>query len=86
MKLNQWHISCDMLPSDYCLNFQCIRDSLILLFLFSIYKIVNIMDVYKSLNISTRIIRKNPKMLKFAPDHLKTKKCENMQLKNYLMY
>ena len=48
-------------------------DSLFLLFLFSIYKIVNIMDVCKSLNISTGTIRKNPEMFKFAPDHLKTK-------------
>ena len=31
------------------------------------------MDVCKSLNISTGTIRKNPKMFKFAPDHLKTK-------------
>ena len=35
---------------------------------------VDIMDVYKSLNISTVTITKNPEMLKFVPDHLKTKK------------
>ena len=29
----------------------------------------------------------NPEMLKFVPDHLKTKKkCVSMQLKNYLIY
>ena len=42
-------------------------------FLFSIYKMVGIMDVYKSLNISTITVMKNPEMLKFVPNHLKTK-------------
>ena len=32
------------------------------------------MDIYKSLNISIGTIMKNPEMLKFVPDHLKTKK------------
>ena len=35
---------------------------------------VNIMDVCKSLNISIRTVIKNPEMLKFVPDHLKSKK------------
>ena len=35
---------------------------------------VGIMDVYKSLNISTITVMKNPEMLKFVPNHLKTKK------------
>ena len=35
---------------------------------------VDIMDVYKSLNISTVTVMKNPKMLKFVPDHHETKK------------
>ena len=43
-----------------------------LLFLFTIHKIVDIMDVYKSLNISIGTVMKNPKMLKFVSDHLKT--------------
>ena len=34
---------------------------------------VDIMDVYKSLNISTGTVMKNSEMLKFVPDHLKTK-------------
>ena len=29
---------------------------------------------------------KNPEMLKFVPDHIKTKKRVNMQLKNYFIY
>ena len=41
-------------------------------FLFSIYKMVDIMDAHKSLNISVGTVMKNPEMLKFAPDHLKT--------------
>ena len=35
---------------------------------------VDITDVYKSLNISIRAVMKNPETLKFVPDHLKTKK------------
>ena len=35
---------------------------------------VDIMDIYKSLNISTGTVMKNPEILKFVPDHLKTKK------------
>ena len=47
---------------------------------------VDIMDIYKSLNISVGTVMKNSEMLKFVPDHLKTKKCLSMQLKNYLIY
>ena len=32
------------------------------------------MDIYKSLNINISTVMKNPNMLKFVPDHLKTKK------------
>ena len=32
------------------------------------------MDIYKSLNISIGTVMTNPDMLKFVPDHLKTKK------------
>ena len=35
---------------------------------------VDIMGIYKSLNISIGTVMKNPEMLKFVPDHLKTKK------------
>ena len=50
----------------YCLKFQ----SIFFTFLFSIYKMVNIMDVNKSLNISIGTVMKNPDILKFVPDHL----------------
>ena len=33
---------------------------------------VDSMDIYKSLNINLRIVMKNPDMLKFFTDHLKT--------------
>ena len=46
----------------------------------------DIMDIYKSLNISIGTIMKNPEMLKLAPDHLKTKKYVSMPLKNDLIY
>ena len=34
---------------------------------------VDIKDIYKSLNISIVTVMKNPEMLQFVPDHLKTK-------------
>ena len=43
---------------------------------------VDIMDIYKSLNISIGTVMTNSEMLKFVPYHLKTKKCVRMQLKN----
>ena len=42
---------------------------------------IDSMDIYKSLNNS-----KNSKMLKFIPDHLKTKKCGSVHFRNYLIY
>ena len=35
---------------------------------------VDIMEVYTSLDISSGTVMKNPEMIKFVPDHLKTKK------------
>ena len=35
---------------------------------------VDITDVYRSLNISIRAVMKNSETLEFVPDHLKTKK------------
>ena len=35
---------------------------------------VDIIDVYKSLNIIIGTVINNPEMLKFVPDHLKTKR------------
>ena len=46
--------------------------SLFLLFQFSLYKMVDSMDFYKSLNVSTGTVMKNPEMLEFILDHLKT--------------
>ena len=57
-----------------CLKFRSIQDSfIILLSLFSVDKMIDIMDVYKSLNISVGTVTKNPEMLKPVPDHVKTK-------------
>ena len=39
-------------------------------------------DNFKSLKVSIGAIIKNPEMIKFACDHLKTKKSLNMHLKN----
>ena len=45
------------------------------------------MDICKSLNINIGAVMKNPEMLKFVSDHLKSKKIYvSMQLKNYLIY
>ena len=35
---------------------------------------VDSMDIYKPLNINIGTVMKNPEMLTFVPDHLKTKK------------
>ena len=35
---------------------------------------VDSMNIYKSLKINIGTVMKNPKMLKFNPDHIKTKK------------
>ena len=47
---------------------------------------VDSMDISKSLNITVATVMRNPEMLKFVLDHLKTKKCLNVQLKNYIIY
>ena len=51
-------------------------------FLFSIYKVADIMDIYKSLNSSIGAIMKNPVMLIFVSDHLKTEKWFKHAVKN----
>ena len=43
-------------------------------------------DIYKSLNINIATVMKNQEILKFVLDHLETKKCVSMQLKNCLIY
>ena len=40
--------------------------------------------IYKSVKISIGTVMESPEMLKFVPDHLRTKRCVSMQLKNYL--
>ena len=42
---------------------------------------VGIMDICKYLNISIGTVMKNPEMLKFASDHLKTKQMCNHAVK-----
>ena len=61
---------------NYCLKFQSIQGFFIYIyfFCFAIYKMVDSKDIYKSLNISNGAVMRNPEMLKFVPDHLKTKK------------
>ena len=70
----------------YCLKISVLSKQLVLLFLFSIYKTVYIIDTYKSLTISIGTVIKNPEMLKFVPDNLKTKQCVSTQLSIYLIY
>ena len=47
---------------------------------------VDIMDVYKSLDISIGTVMKNPEIIKFVPDHLITKNLCKHAVKNYLIY
>ena len=42
--------------------------------------------IHRYINININTIMKKPEMLNIVPDHLKTKICANMQLKNYLIY
>ena len=62
----------------YCLNFQYMQDIFFLtFFFFAIYKLADSdydMEIYTSAKISIKTVIKNPEMLKFVPDHLKTKK------------
>ena len=67
-QLIYWKILCLKIVGICKKNFQ-----FFLLFMFSIYKMVDIMNFYKSLNISIGKM-KNPEMLKFLPDRHKTKK------------
>ena len=39
-------------------------------------------NIYKSLNINIGAVKRNPEMLRIVPDHLKTKKCVSIHLKN----
>ena len=45
----------------YCLNYRPIQDSFFFTFLFTIYKILDIIDVCRSLNISIGKVMKNVK-------------------------
>ena len=44
-----------------------------------------IVNIYKSVKVSIGTVVKNPEMLKFIPDHLKTKTMCNLAVKNYLL-
>ena len=43
---------------------------------------VDVIDIYKVLNISIGAVMKSPEMLKFVPDYLKTKKMCKDAVKN----
>ena len=47
---------------------------------------VDSMDIYKSLNISIGTVMENTEMLKFVPDHLKTKDKCKYAVKNYIIH
>ena len=78
--------NCGYLYKKFCLKFQPIQDRFfvvvvvcfffffVLQFLISIYEIVGSMDIYKSLNINVPTVMKNPKIPKFIPKDLKTRK------------
>ena len=65
---------------DYCCIIHNI--SINIIFLLSIYKMVDIMGIYKYLNISIGTVMKNQEMLKFVPYHLRTKKMRKHAVKN----
>ena len=77
----------EYIQKKYCLKISVYSRQFVLLFLFSIHKIVYLIDIYKSLNFSIGTDMKNPVILKFVPDLLKTKKCVSMhKLKIYFIY
>ena len=65
----------------YCHECQSI---LLLFFLFRMYKRVDSICIHKSINANIGTKIKNQEMVKFVPDHLKTKQM-SMRLKNYLL-
>ena len=71
----------------YCLKFSLLKSGFFYFFFFALDKMVDSeysMDIYKSVKVSIGAVMRSPEILKFVPDHLKTKKCVNMLLKNYL--
>ena len=71
---------------DYCLKFQSTQESFFYFVCFGIYKMVDSVDIYNSLDINIGTAMKNTEMLKFVTDHIKNKKFVSMQLRNYLIY
>ena len=67
------------------LIFSLLKTVFFLLF-FSIDKMVDTMNICKSLNINIGTVMKNPEILKFVLDHLKTKQFVSMQTKIHLIY
>ena len=59
----------------YCPKFLFTQGSFfVYFFCFNIYKMVDSMDIYKSLNINPGTVMRNSEIVKFISDHLKTKK------------
>ena len=56
----------------YCLKFKSTQDCFVCYFFCLVY--IKWLIVWKSLNIGIGTVMKNPEILKFVPDHLKTKK------------
>ena len=68
----------------YCHECQSVLLFFFYFFLFRMYKRVNSICIHKPINANIGTEIKNPEMLKFVPDHLKTKQM-SMRLKNYLL-
>ena len=65
--------------------FSVVRTAFFQTFCFSLYKMVDseyVTYIYKSLKIGIGTLIKNPEMITFIPDYLKTKKICNMELRN----
>ena len=63
------------------LNFSLVKTVFLLLFLFSIYKMVDSMCIHKPININSGTIMKNSEMPKFVPDNFKTRQICNYTVK-----
>ena len=62
------------------LNFSLFK-AVFFAFLFSMYKMVDSMSIHKSLNINIGRVMKNPEMIEFVPDHVKTKRMCKLAVK-----
>ena len=61
-------IDCGYIYKNIALNFSLFKTAVFTFFLFSTYKMINGMDIYKYFNVNIGKVMKNPEMLKVVPE------------------